>query len=87
MLTPAMIFSQELTQVYSLYEWEDVQGQWQYKNVPIQQMKIASQQSSGQHNGKINEGQTMQGIVTFYLFFQLLVQSFCKFTKSLTLNP
>lgn len=27
MLTPAMIFSQELTQVYSLYEWEDVQGQ------------------------------------------------------------
>lgn len=26
-LAPAMFCSQKLTQVYSLYEWEDVQGQ------------------------------------------------------------
>lgn len=44
-------------------------------------MKSANQQSSGQHNGKINEGQTMYGIVTLYLFFQLFVQSFQKVHK------
>lgn len=71
-----MFCSQKLTQVYSLYEWEDVEGQWQYQNVQIQQMKSANQQSSGQDNGKINEGQTMYGIVNFYLFFQLFVRSF-----------
>lgn len=39
-------------------------------------MKSASQQSSVQHNGKINESQTMYAIVTFYLFFQLFVHYF-----------
>lgn len=63
MLAPATISSQKLTQVYSLYEWEDVQDS--DNNEKCQSTK------QWQHNGKINEGQGMYGIVTFYLFFQL----------------
>lgn len=55
--------------------------------VQIQQMESANQQSSGQDNGKINEGQTMYGIVNFHLFFQLFVWSFQQVDRSLTLNP
>lgn len=41
-----------------------------------QHTKHADQQSNDQRDRKINEGQTTHNIVNFYLFFQLLVQSF-----------
>lgn len=70
----AMSSSQNLTQVYSIDEWEDVLGHQRYQ-------KHADQQSDDRHNRKINAGQTMYDIVNFYLLFQLFVQSFQQVDK------
>jgi len=42
----------------------------------ILQSKHGDEQSNNQHSRMISEGQTTQNTVNFYLFFQLLVQSF-----------
>lgn len=77
-----IFFSEKQSQVYSIYEWEDVpRTQMMLKRLLNQQTKHADQQSDDRHDRKINEGQTTRNIVNFYLFFQLLVQSFQQIHK------
>lgn len=83
MLILATIYFQKLSQVYSIYEQEDVQGyRWYWKTLLIQQTKCTDQQSNDQHNRKINEKQTTYDIVNYSLFFQLFLQSFQQVHKT-----